>query len=260
MQAGGVRDRRVVPLVWSEVAQAATCFPIVFRRGTGEARVMPHGLLKLDLWADSVFVGANGTWQAQCLPTRLAALPFDLIAAEDGRSYALGIDEDTLLTPDTLDATPIFAKDASLAEQTQSHTEGLRRHASCLVETLAQCAALELAGLLVPMAQLRPRYPGEADDMVIDQERLAALDATSLSKLHHSGALAMAYAQIISLHHVGFIARAEQAPDVLRRLSRPAGPVPGAAFISAFAAACTQEADPLIHIEPWLAETESALQ
>lgn len=222
-----------------EAASAASCFPLVFAPGL-HGRTL-KALLRRSSTGAPVFVGADGRWQAAWLPPRLAAWPFDLIAASGGR-HALAVYEDSGFILQGAGGHAIFRedgagdKDYGLTPETARLATLLRAHAEDLPATTAAVAALDQLGLLIPL-------DAEQDLKIVAAEAATSLTEESVLTLHRVGALALLHAGLVSLAHLGWMARAEhRSPqaELAPAQDRPAG-LAGSGFLGALAAAAAPD-------------------
>lgn len=194
---------RSVPVTLHEAPSAASCFPLVFV--TGPSGRMPHALLRLGAKGHSPFIGREGQWQASWLPPRLAAAPFDLVAAPSG-GHALALHEESGLVAQGPEGYPIFAPGdgaPTLAPETARMAAILKAHAESLSATAQATAALIDLALLIPL-------DADLSLLVINTQAAADLDEAGVVTLHRSGALALLHAGLVSQAHLGWMAKAER--------------------------------------------------
>ncbi|MFB9150069.1 SapC family protein [Roseovarius ramblicola] len=216
------RSLHCVPVVLAELDPAAASFPVVFAEDA--QGMMPVALLHLRRDADTPFVAGDGSWRGTYVPSALRAHPFSASATGAGDEMALLVDEGSGLVTDDPHDEPFFAEDGTPSEPLGQVIAFFRTRALSERDTRTACAALGEAGLLAP---LRP-LPG-MDDMsaqglfAVDPEKLQALPDSALPGLWHEGALRLAQAHRLSLHHASWMARAlSAAPGA----TAPAAPAP----------------------------------
>lgn len=218
------RDLFSVPVVMAELDPAAGAFPVVF---AGDAQgPVPVALLHLRRGAASPFVGEDGTWRGTYVPSALRAYPFSAQPTGAGDEMALLVDESSgLITDDPRDEA-FFDADGSPSEPLKQVIAFFRTRALSERDTRTACAALEEAGLLAPL----PPLPGMDDTtaaglLTVVPDRLKALSDSALPGLWRSGALHLAQAHRLSLHHAGWMARVlSAAPGSKTRPSPPDAP------------------------------------
>ena len=225
---------RSVPITLAEAASAAPCFPLVFV--PVPSGPTPHALLRRGAQSRSPFIGQDGQWQASWLPPRLAAWPFDLVAAPSG-GHALALHEESDLVKPEPGGHPIFAQSGDahvLALETARLAAILKAQAENLPATAQAIAALADLGLLTEL---------DADPSlsIIDPQAAADLNEVGVVTLHRAGALTLLHAGLISLAHLAWMAKAERhlttappprpSPSADRQHM-----VPGSRFLAALAA------------------------
>lgn len=201
-------DRRAIPICLSDAHHAATCFPLVI----GSDHLGPElmVLLRHAATGPTVFVDDAGRWCASWVPPRLLAWPFDLTVGP-GDAYVLGLHEDSTLVSPRPDHLPIFAplsanageSGPTLSEQAAQATRALHHYARDLPATRRAIAALDQLGLLVPL-DTKP------DLRIIDATASEKMSDEQVLELHHSGALGLFHASLVSLAHLPWMQRAER--------------------------------------------------
>jgi hypothetical protein len=204
------RSLHCVPVVLAELDPAAASFPVVFAEDA--QGMMPVALLHLRRGAASPFVAEDGSWRGTYVPSALRAHPFSASATGAGDEMALLVDEGSGLVTDDPRDEAFFAADGTPSEPLGQVIAFFRTRALSERDTRAACAALDEAGLLAPL----PVLPGmdEADArglLAIPPDRPDALPDSALPGLWRSGALRLAQAHRLSLHHASWMARALSA-------------------------------------------------
>lgn len=224
---GFARTRTELPLALAETDPVAASFPILFRdRGDGPAPVVvldPAGRGTVPV------VAPDGRWCAPYVPSALRAHPFDMADGPDG-APVLTVDEGAGLISDESTGLAFFETTGALAPELR-HVHGFLRTRRASQDAARLAAhALARAGLLCPLAH----HP-EQGVMGIDDAALMACDADTLAPLWQNGALRLALAQRVSLHHMGWLMQAGTQP--------PCGGTPAGidGFLSAFVHARAEE-------------------
>ena len=206
--AGGTNS---VPLNVAEFAVAASLYPIVFLIQNDE--VVPIAVLGTGT-QQNVWVDEQGQWLGEYIPAYIRRYPF--------------ISVKTTATDSTL---CIDRHSPKLNEQGEGHSlfEG-DDSSPFLQQMLEFCQAYELelarnqhfSALLQEFALLEPSQLNQRTDpdqpvlsgfMVVSKERLAALAADELAKLHKSGALELIYQHLFSLQRFQALALKSMAAD-----------------------------------------------
>jgi len=193
----------VVPLVAAEFARAALALPIGFV-AQGSAYV-PVAVTS-PIAGRNLAIGPAGQWLAAYVPAALRSYPFRLGQGPGDDQITLCIDEDsgTIVAADGVaddlvdaEGKPTLAMKTMLAflltmEQSRRNTE----HA---------VAALADAGLIQPW-HFQVTIDGHATPAAgifrVDEAALNALDDTAFLVLRRSGALALAYLQLVSMNQI----------------------------------------------------------
>lgn len=206
------RELRCVPVVLAEIEQAASAFPLVFRRDAPTGAVEIVALLHLTRDAPSPFVSAEGGWRGTYVPSGLRAHPFSATPTGEGGEMALLVDEASGLVTDDPRDEPFFDAGGAPSEALDEVIAFFRTRAASEHATRAACAALDAAGLLSPLAPLPGMSEADARGfLAVDAAALGAVTDPALAPLWHGGALGLAQAHRVSLCHAGWIARALRA-------------------------------------------------
>lgn len=196
--------------------------PLGLKETQKAAMGLPAGFIKLEdkflLVAlqglrngENLVVGEDGEWLAAHVPESYFGYPLRMarLDAERYRVCALGETELIGKAEDIPDAAEgwrrFFGEDGKLNDAVSELTSRMRRHASDLAaaeRATAKLAELELIAewnIAAGDEEAPVRVKGI---FTIDQERLARLDGESLAAMRDRGALYLAYAQLLSGHHM----------------------------------------------------------
>jgi hypothetical protein len=195
----------LLPIVGGEAAMVAREYPIVFSRTPGSA---PSALVGVREGVNA-YVRPSGHWVARYVPSHVRRYPFMLAEqpakpgeATDGRKFTLMIDAaaphlgteqgDALFT-EAGEPTPLIARVQETLLELQRDLE----------RTLLLVRQLEDAGLLVERAIKASPQGGTPYVLeglrVLDGAKLGECSADTLQALVRSGALALAYAHVVSM-------------------------------------------------------------
>ena len=193
-----------VPLVFSEMLEAAKHFVIVFPNASPERPVALLG----DQRGRNRFVDESGQWKAAYLPAYLRRYPFTLAMADDGPDdrYAVLLDRSAPhLSPE--EGEPLFeggepAGSGPVADA-MAFLQRFQREADAVADHFRP---LEEAGVLVERS-LDVRRGGEiarriGGVRVVDRERLAGLNDATLSAWARNGLLEAVHAHLLSLSNL----------------------------------------------------------
>lgn len=202
------RGVQLLPVVPTEFASIATQSPIVLTKNGQTGQFVTVAMLGFAP-GENLWLSDDG-WQGAYLPLHLQRQPFFLgNSADDGTgNYVLCIDpnspallQDPQRTIDTA-TEALFQQDGAdsqylqqikgvLAELLQGEQQQQKLIQALLAATLIQPLSLEITFANQQSTRLNGLY-------TIDQQKLAALDATTLVALHQAGWLAPIYTIIAS--------------------------------------------------------------
>ena len=178
----------------------------------------------------SFFVGPAGQWLGTYVPAALRSYPFRLGRVEGGEEVALCIDEDSGLVVEADGvAEAFFDADGTRSATSQGMLDFLlaMEHSRTITE-LAVTAAAE-AGLIEPWP-IQVKIDGDMTPVKglfrINEAALNALDDAAFLKLRKTGALPLAYLQLLSIGQMSVFERLAatqkqlgQAHQQLQRIS-----------------------------------------
>lgn len=195
----------VVPLVAAELPRAALAMPIAFVEQEGRFRLV--ALLSLQP-GQNLYVGPDGRWLGAYVPAALRSYPFALLQQEATGQSILCVDDTNGLVVDagTPGAEPFFAEDEKPSAALQQVLDFLGKvEANRAISEIA-VGALAAAELIVPW-RLGVETPAGRQNVAglhrIDEMRLNALKDETFLGLRTNGALAIAYAQLLSMGQLG---------------------------------------------------------
>ena len=190
----------VLPLVGIEITRAATSLPVVFVRGEGG--YWPMALLGVEA-GRNLFIDEQGKWLGDYLPMGLRSQPFALGRGKDEDRTVLCIDENSALLTDG-PGEALFAQDGQLAAEVRKTAEFLNRIEQARMLTRQACELLERHHCIVPLPFAVKGEEGRDRRLEglfqAGEEQLNALSDAAFLELRGSGALQLAYAQLVSLH------------------------------------------------------------
>jgi len=196
-------DRAVVPLVAAELARAAPAFPVAFiQTGKGKG-YMPAVVLGLEP-NHNLFVAPDGRWLAGYVPAALRSRPFTLRRAADGR-HVLCVDEASGLVTDGPQGERFYEDDATLSATLRQVADFLAKVEQNRAATAAVCAALTAHHLIVrwPVARKTDQGERKLEGLFrVNESALNALDDEAFLSLRKSGAVPIAYAQLLSMQQL----------------------------------------------------------
>jgi hypothetical protein len=210
----------VIPLVGAEFAQAARAMPIAFIEQAG--RYIAVAVMSLSL-GRNLFIGPSGQWLGGYVPALLRSYPFLLLRPEGGEKMILCVDEDSGLIVDAdADSQKFFEEDGAPSAAVTATVNFLQQLEQNRVVTDLAVATLASAGLLAPwpLTVAVDNQPQEVKGLHrVDEAKLNALEDEAFLKLRKSGALPIAYMQLLSMGQVELFTQ-------LSRLQQQLAPAP----------------------------------
>ncbi len=160
---------------------------------------------------ENLVADASGNWLAAHLPDAYQGYPFHMARIDQDR-YQLCIREEPEFVREAGDVPPgadswrqFFDAEGNLEKLLEELIEKMRQHAADLAAAERAAAKLAELGLLMDweIAVGDEEAPQPVKGLyTIDQGRLAELDGESLIAMRDSGALYLAYTQLLSGHHM----------------------------------------------------------
>lgn len=192
----------------TEFAEVQREYPILFRKDR-DGKFQSVALLGFDK-GENLFLTDSG-WQARHIPVIHQRGPFMIgfqdqdVDGEIRREPVIYVDLDDPRVSDT-EGQPVFLPHGGNAPYLQHVSQVLRAINGGVSKERDMFAAFEEAGLIEPAAldiQLDQHTAYQVPDVYsISEEKLAALDAGTLSTLHQEGYLRLAYLVLASLPNV----------------------------------------------------------
>jgi hypothetical protein len=206
-------------IVLAEVVQVASWMPIVFVQQK-EDRYAAVAMMS-PMQRHNLFVGPDGQWLGGYVPASLRSYPFRLLRREGSEQMALCIDEDSgLVKEGDEQGENFFTANGEPSQVLSQLMETLRRVEGSRVATELAMASLAEAGVIEQwplQVQVGDKKSGINDLYRINESALAALDDEVFLKLRKTGALRLAYAQVMSM---GQIARFDQLMRLRQQLAQ----------------------------------------
>ncbi len=203
----------IVPLLVNEVSQAVRHYPLVFVPAGKDEPLVFAAMVGL---GDSVnrFIGADKQWRADTyIPAYVRQYPFLAVNTPDGKEMVLGIDTsaDWINTTGPMAFIGADGKPTARLEQTLAFVQEFQVFAQ---RTRAMAQALQDAGVLEEgtlTLQANDQPPGQppaeprkvSGFVIVSETKLNALSDEAVLKLHKSGAMGLAYAQLLSMSNLG---------------------------------------------------------
>src|SRR5262245_15944506 len=192
--------------------------PMAFMQQVG--RYIPMAMM-CPMPGHNLFVGPDGKWLGGYIPSPLRSYPFGLVRAQGSEQVGLCVDEDSGLLADadekgenlfTVDGKP--SPSISKVMEFLGHIEANRVATDLAMASLAEADMIERWPLEVDVGGKKAAIN---DLHRVNEAALGRLDDEAVLKLHKTGALRLAYAQIMSM---GQIARFDQLMRLRQQLAQ----------------------------------------
>lgn len=211
---GFAAQQPVVPVVVDELAELVPTIPLALVASEDRSRFQLVALQALDA-GNNAYIHTNGSWILGYRPAWYRSYPFRLLRpAEASASVSqrvLCIDADSpgiVEHAEQESAIACFDAEGELSPHLQRLMAFLEQFERAQDVTNALVAQLEQHALIVPWTITLTLEEGKTPlggIYHIDERALRALSGEALSELASSGALALAYAQLMSEHRLPVI-------------------------------------------------------
>jgi len=212
-------SQAVAALAAAEVARAALAMPIAFV--AREENVLPVAVLGFQP-TQNLFVTPDGRWAGAYIPAAFRAYPFVLAKSGDDQ-FSLCIDEDSGLVDSSTGNELFFDQDGTPAKAVADTMDFLVKTQRSCDAAISAAATLQAHGLLEAWP-IKVKDGEQEQDVVgllrVNEKMIGTLDGEALLALRDAGALALAYAQLLSMQNLQLLSRLSQA-----QLAAQNGPV-----------------------------------
>ena len=194
----------MVPIVFSEMADVAREYPIIFPANNTQ---LPYALMGLEP-NQNAYVRDDGQWMATYIPAHIRRYPFALveIAPEEGQKqgevrFAITVDMDAphLKNPN---GHPVFDAQGSMTPHMQERVKLLESMQKALATTKRMVSELEASDLLVERVikiQRKGQEPYQMTGLrVVDETKLNQMDGSAFLALRDKGVLPLIYSHLLS--------------------------------------------------------------
>ena len=216
-------SRHMAPIMVAEVFRAALSMPLAFVRS--EQKYLLVGLLSLSA-GQNFFVASDGKWVGGHIPLVFRAYPFRLANTADRRGMVLSVDEESgLISEDKGEGEPFFDDDGKMSRPLREVAKFLDTVEKSRKVAEIAANALDEAGVIVPW----PMKIGEkqAEGLYrIDQAKLQQVEDEIFLNLRKTGALIVAYGQLMSMGNIGFLQRLAVLREKISSSQQPKGQAP----------------------------------
>lgn len=199
-----------VPLVGAESPKAALAMPLAFLERAG--RFFPVALMGLEP-GRNLFVAPDGRWVGGYIPAAFRGYPFALAKTAEGQQV-LCVAEDSGLVSDGPDGEAFFTEEGKPTQAVAEILNFLRQVEKSRAGTEQACACLQKYALIQPWPITLKTPTGDrpvAGLFRIDEVALNALPGDALRELQQTGALPLAYCQLLSMQHLALLGKLAEA-------------------------------------------------
>jgi hypothetical protein len=199
----------LAPIVSAEAGIAAVNMPLAFTKSGNLVQLVAVMAPKP---GKNNFVSKDGQWLGLYVPAVFRAFPFRLGRIEGRNDFAVCIAKEGGYLG--TGGEPLYDASGELAPKTKEAVDFLHNFEKSRQHTLFAGGALEEAGVLSPWPiKLREKDGREATSdglLRVDEKALAQISDEAFLKLRKVGALAIAYAQLLSMSRLGLLGRLAQ--------------------------------------------------
>lgn len=202
------RGHNAIPVLAAELAQLVSMLPVGFVKSRDKYLMVAVTSLHQNA---NYFVAPDGRWLGHYTPVELRCYPFRLLPQKDSDEGVLCIDTESGLIKKGGKGNAFFDKDENPSEALGnvlnflSEVERNRQGTQAVVDVLVDL------GLIQPWPLQLNTPDGEQPVKGlyrVDEQAMNALSDADWKKLRQSGAIPLAYSQIISMHQLPMLQRA----------------------------------------------------
>jgi len=225
----------VTPLVYAELSKAVLAMPTGFIKREDCYELVSINSLNP---GQNLFVGPDGSWLGNYIPSAIQAYPFKLLKPEGAKDVVLCIDEASGLVTDSSEAGNDFFDDKNqLTQETKDIVNHLSYTEAGRAVTQEAVNALAKAGIVIPWAlSLKEDLDDEFKEVKgfyrVDEAALNKLDDDVFLALRKVGALALAHSQLLSMNQIAILERLSMLQGLLLERQQTGKPAPDLAGFS----------------------------
>ncbi len=195
----------ILPIAMTELAKLVPVLPLILVKTESGFQLVAITALQPGM---NLFVAPDGRWLGDYVPATLRDYPFRLVKPKDRKDSILCFDEDSGLLVEAGQGEAFFDEAGTPSQAVKDTLDSLSQMERNRLVTQTAVDALQAAGLI----QLWPLKVQQGDEVVareglyrINETALNALDAATLHGLRNKGALALAYAQLLSMNQLSVL-------------------------------------------------------
>ncbi|MEL7024164.1 MAG: SapC family protein [Pseudomonadota bacterium] len=213
--------QHVITMRANEIGHASASMPVFINRNHHTGRWTLSAVTSF-LPEGNLFVGKDG-WQATWIPILVQCHPIYLMAADDEKGYAVGIDPEGGDFTEG-DGEPLYLESGEPSDY-------LKRVTALLEDDIRQAALtqkfltdIESRGLLKPV-DITLDFIGREPQTItglhtIDEDKLRTLDGDALVTLNQSNFLILMHAMLTSLNQINGLVRRHNATPGIPSISK----------------------------------------
>ena len=199
---GYTKDLNFLPLLAAEFIPAAREYPIVFSKSNEVTQAVV--LLSMRN-GENLFLDENKQWTADYVPAFLRRYPFVFSRSEDGKSFALCIDETFAGFNETGQGHRLFENDGAVSPYTNKVLQFLQTFQAEHNKTQEFCRKLSELDLFEEQNALWTGPAGEKVALTgfqcVSREKLKSIPPKMLAGMIGSGEMDLLYAHLFSLNN-----------------------------------------------------------
>jgi hypothetical protein len=210
---GFARGELSVPVVYSEMADVAREYPLVFLQD----RALPVALTGIEEGVNA-YVAEDGKWLAAYVPGRVRAYPFALTEVPEKKGeFAIAFDSEAAQLA-TDDGQSLFDASGKPSPALQARIDLLQQMKQQEARTAQMLKTLRDFGIMVERAIRIKRADGEDSQLsgmeVVDEKALNTLSLETFGELRDQGLLPLIYAHLLSMANLRHGAIAGKYPQM----------------------------------------------
>lgn len=201
------QEQHVLHLSASELANAASCFPIFVTRNNHDGDWAFSAMTSFTV-GQNLFVEAN-QWQPVFQPVSMRTYPLYLMQKPDGSdSFCIGFDEQSDAFSE-IQGKPLFESSGNASEHLSTVSQLLENQIKDIQSTYLFAQKLETLGLLKSIDLQVIEQGGQVNTIkglhTINEDALRTLSKESLSELNEAGYLMPIHALLLSIFQINVL-------------------------------------------------------
>lgn len=209
-----VQDQPMVPVSVVEASRAALDLPLAFTRKPDNTLTLV-AILSLEK-DNNVHVGPKGLWMGGYMPAVVRAHPFAMAMQGDKATVAIDPESDWLSTQE---GKPLFDLEGNPTDTLNNFMELLQKRLPNPKRDNPVMEVIDKSGLLTPWSEV-------SDNLLkVDAKDMAQMEALEFAGLRERGALAVIYAQLMSMPRINRVKNLAKRKENMaqRQMQRGAG-------------------------------------